>query len=194
MTGRAKRMIALAALPAAAVAMALPAAGSAALTQDERDTLVSLRVEEKLAYDTYATLYEKTGLTVFQRIMRSEAQHSRVLERQLAANGLADPTDGMKRGVFPDAATTKLYRTLVAKGSTSDANALLVGRTIEKLDIRDLTAARTESSDSTLDRVYSNLIRASKNHLRAFSRSTGTQAGGGGAQSGGGGGGPTWRR
>ena len=49
-------------------------------------------------------------------------------------------------------------------------DALVVGATIEDLDIRDLRSAIAGSSDYDVQRVLGNLERASLNHLRAFSR------------------------
>lgn len=170
MDSRIRRAIGVAAIPGAAMAIALPAVavGAATPSAAARETLVDLRVEEKVAHDVYVALYEKWGLRPFANIARSEAQHGTRLESLMRAYGVADPTDGLAEGVFPTAASQALYDSLVAKGLSSASAAYAVGRQIERRDIADLTRAKARTAVVALDATYSNLIRASRNHLRAF--------------------------
>jgi hypothetical protein len=47
-------------------------------------------------------------------------------------------------------------------------DALIVGATIEDLDIYDLNEFLEETDNSDIIKVYSNLQKGSRNHLRAF--------------------------
>ena len=56
----------------------------------------------------------------------------------------------------------------MAQGSQSVAEALKVGAAIEEIDILDLEERLAETGNAAIERVYSNLLAGSKNHLRAF--------------------------
>lgn len=137
------------------------------------DTLRFMIEEEKLAgavYRAFADLYPE--IRPFQNIPRSEDMHFATLVAQadLAGVDVSDLT-GLGATTFQDASLGQLYLDLVAEGSTSAYAALGVGRNVELLDIADLTAARTQvAPGSTLDNAYVNLMRASQNHLNAFTR------------------------
>ena len=73
-------------------------------------------------------------------------------------------------GVFQNSALQALYAQLIASGSTSQRNALLVGKLIEETDIADLQLHLTETNHSDIRTVYSNLLKGSENHLKAFTK------------------------
>lgn len=56
----------------------------------------------------------------------------------------------------------------MTKGMASVKDALEVGVLIEKTDIADLEAAIEAAVKPTLERLYTNLVAASYNHLEAF--------------------------
>ena len=72
------------------------------------------------------------------------------------------------QGEFDDPNLQQLYDQLLEQGSASLVDALVVGATIEDLDIQDLEdrLARTDNED--VRTVYQNLQKGSRNHLRAF--------------------------
>ena len=153
------------------------ATASASLDAAERDTLLAMREEEKVAHDVYVALARATGVPAFLRIAASEERHGAAIERMLALYGIADPTDGYAAGAFPSAGMQKLYDDLVARGSVSRAAAIEVGLWIERHDIADLQAAIAGTDETALDRVYANLLAASKRHLFAFERNLAAPAG-----------------
>ena len=160
----------------------LSAQAATGLGAKERATLLSMREEEKLAHDVYVVLAGKTGDVRFTRIAAAEIRHGQALERVMAANGVADPTDGYAAGKFPTPAFQKMYDELVAQGSVSLAAALEVGRQIEREDIADLAVAIDQTDNAALDRVYTALKAGSTRHLAAFQNtSAGTGPGMSGA-------------
>ncbi len=137
-------------------------------TPEEQAGLAYMREEEKLAGDVYRAMFELWGLTIFDNIASAEDTHTAAVERLLDQYGLADPAEGLAPGVFSDPQLQALYDELVANGSRSETDALMVGALIEELDIVDLRARATD--DPAISRVYDNLERGSNNHLRAFVR------------------------
>ena len=138
------------------------------LDQAEIDGLLYMREEEKLAHDVYVALYEQWGVEEFSTIANSEQRHSDSVLRQLERYDIADPTVGLAAGEFQNAELQALYDELTAKGSVSLEAALRVGATIEEIDILDLEEHMAMTDNAALQRVYGNLLRGSRNHLRSF--------------------------
>lgn len=139
-----------------------------ALTSDETDDLLFMREEEKLARDTYHTLFEKYGLQVFANIESSEQSHMDALLLKLESYGLEDPAAGNAIGKFTDHELQELYETLITMGSRSDLDAVLVGGIIEETDMEDIKAAMERTQNADILNTYDNLICGSRNHLRGF--------------------------
>ena len=138
------------------------------LTPDERAGLLRMREEELLARDTYLALGDRWGTKVFTNISSAEQTHTDAVKALLDRHGIADPAADHVAGAFADRELQSLYRSLVDPGSRSLVDALVVGATIEDLDLADLRARSTDTVDIAW--VYSNLERGSRNHLRAFVR------------------------
>lgn len=146
----------------------VPVAPTASLTEEEAEGLAFMREEEKLAHDVYVALYEKWGLPVFKNIAAAEQAHADAVKRLLDRYGVEDPAAGAAEGEFTNPTLQSLYEQLVARGSLSIADALKVGAAIEELDILDLQERIAQTDKADIARVYSNLLKGSENHLRAF--------------------------
>ncbi|KAA6185319.1 DUF2202 domain-containing protein [Thiohalocapsa marina] len=141
----------------------------ALLSPEESATLLWMREEEKLARDVYVALDAEWNLVVLERIAASEQRHFDALGDKIERYGLTDPAlPGA--GVFSVEELQALYDDLVNAGLASSAEALVIGATIEDLDILDLLHALEETTQPDLTRTYENLLEGSKNHLRAFVR------------------------
>jgi len=140
------------------------------LDTSEKEALVYMREEEKLARDVYLALYNKWNFMVFNNIARSEQRHTDAVALLLKKYGLEDPVKSDSMGVFTNPELSKLYRELVAKGQKSLKDALIVGATIEDLDIYDLDKRLAVSDNEDVKCVFQNLRRGSENHMRAFIR------------------------
>ncbi len=139
---------------------------SGELSEEERESIFYMREEEKLARDVYLYLYEKWGLQIFQNIARSEQQHMDMVKTLIDRYGLEDPAKD--RGVFTNPDLQALYDELIQKGSQSPEEALKVGALIEEVDIKDLKEWLSKVDNADITQVYENLMRGSRNHLRAF--------------------------
>ena len=140
---------------------------SPSLSAAEQDTLLWIREEEKLARDVYSTLYKVWKVRVFTNIAASEQRHMDALLKKIELYGLVDPALPQV-GVFSQPEMQALYNELLAKGKLSKIDALIVGATIEDMDIRDLLDAIASTNNLGLQATYQNLLEGSKNHLRAF--------------------------
>jgi len=139
------------------------------LSADEIEALNFVREEELLAHDVYVTMYALYNIPVFNNISNSEFIHTTAIKALLEKYNLTDPAAGHVQGVFTDPAIQGIYDALVAQGSTSFQDALIVGETIEDLDINDLITHLMEDVDNTdISYTFENLYKGSRNHLRAF--------------------------
>ena len=140
------------------------------LSHTESQWLLHMREEEKLARDVYQTLGQEWGIPAFANIAASEQTHTDRVLALLEQYGLSDPVTNDAVGVYTDPQFTQLYTDLVAQGLQSRADALIVGATIEDLDIVDLGQAMQETNNTDIVAVYANLQKGSRNHLRSFNQ------------------------
>ena len=140
------------------------------VSQAEKESLLHMYEEEKLAGDVYKTLNQKWNLRVFSNISRAEDHHQSTVAALLDKYEIEYPKN-LEIGQFRNEKLQKLYDALIAKGNESLQQALVVGATIEDVDIFDLEEALEKDIDSKdIAYVYDNLIRGSENHMRAFTR------------------------
>ncbi|NQT13892.1 MAG: DUF2202 domain-containing protein [Planctomycetes bacterium] len=139
------------------------------MSQQEIESILLMREEEKLARDVYLTLGQQWNVPIFANIARSESRHMAAIKGLVQRYGLQDPVVDDTPGVFTNPKLAQLYDDLVRTGSASVADAYGVGVKIEELDIADLQEGLTTVTHSDIQRVYRNLLRGSQNHLRAFS-------------------------
>ncbi len=139
------------------------------VSPEEEAGLSFMREEEKLARDVYTILYAKWNLRVFNNISRSEQMHTDAIKALLEKYDLSDPVVNDDLGVFQNQDLQNLYDGLVASGDSSLISALYVGTAIEEIDILDLQNELENVVDNgDITFVYENLMRGSRNHLRAF--------------------------
>lgn len=147
------------------------------LSQAEQQGLVLMREEEKLARDVYAHLYKVWGHRSFDRITQSENRHMNAVQSLLTRYRITDPVTNDKPGVFNNLEMTTLYQKFVKKGEQNLLAALQVGAELEELDIADLIQQMELTDEADILRVYENLVRGSRNHLRAFMKGIEQQGG-----------------
>ncbi len=134
----------------------------------EISALTYMVEEEKLARDVYNALYETFSIPVFANIAAAEQRHMNAIISLLDKYGLENPAL-LEAGQFVNPDLQTLYNNLVAAGQVNEEEALLVGTTIEDVDIYDLNHELELVDNEDITRVFENLRRGSENHLRAFS-------------------------
>jgi hypothetical protein len=147
----------------------LAALPSQPLAVAEAQSLAFMREEEQLAHDVYAQsarLWPTQPL--FGNIADSEATHTAAVKSLLDRYALPDPLAGLPGGNFSTDEFQALYDDLVAVSGRSLIDALKVGLQIEELDIRDIETQKQGIDNDDILRVYDQLLRGSRNHLRAY--------------------------
>jgi hypothetical protein len=132
----------------------------------ERDSLLFMFEEEKLARDVYAALNRMWADRVFANIAAGEQQHMDAIRALLQKYGI--PVPGGAPGEYGDPRLQELFGQLTARGGKSLEEALCVGATIEDLDIMDLKEHLQQADSRDIRIVYQNLMKGSRNHLRSF--------------------------
>lgn len=142
------------------------------LNQQEKDAILYMREEEKLARDVYNLLYDKWGINPFNNIRQSEQVHMDRMKTLITTYQLEDPV--MKnldmQGVFTNVQLQQYFNELSTTGGRSLIDALKVGAKIEELDIADLEERIKQTQKQDIISSYNFLKMASENHLRAFVR------------------------
>jgi hypothetical protein len=126
--------------------------------------------EEKLARDVYTVLAKTAVYPKFKNIANAEQFHLDQMSIVLANYGIWNATLKRGPGVFKNTELQALYKTLVAKGQRSTADAIEVGIIIEEKDIADLTAMEKLITQEDIQFVVNYLKAGSINHLAAFKR------------------------
>lgn len=137
------------------------------LTNLEKQDLIFLREEEKLARDVYLYAFEKYQEQIFYNISQSEQQHMNSVLYLLNKYNLEDPAIEAL-GIFSNQDLQQLYTQLAAQVDISLIEALKVGATIEDLDIKDIAEFESNTQNIDILNVYSSLTCGSRNHLRGF--------------------------
>jgi hypothetical protein len=147
-------------------------AQTASLTQPEKDAILYLREEEKLARDVYEFLFTKWRSNPFGNIRHSEQTHMDRMKTLITTYQLTDPVEinKDKPGAFSNTLLQKYYNEFTTTGSQSLTEALKVGAKIEELDIADLEERIKQTQRQDIIVTYNYLKSASENHLRAFVR------------------------
>ena len=137
------------------------------LTEAEITSLMEMREEEKFAREVYLAMNAKYNYRTFANIAKSENAHTSAVLYLIKGFGLTDPSP-VGANEFSNPLFTDLYAKLTAKGAVSLVEALKVGSFIEEYDIADLQRHLAETENATVAKVYGNLLRGSKFHLKAF--------------------------
>jgi hypothetical protein len=138
------------------------------LSRQEAEHLKLMREEEMMAKEVYEYLYGLYRVPVFNNISKSENTHTLTVKVLLDKYGISDPAEAHRPGVFENPEIQKLYNNLTGQGSESLAAALIVGITIEDMDISDLQQCLEDVDNTDIKLVFENLMKGSRNHMRAF--------------------------
>ena len=140
------------------------------LTDTQKEGLVFMIEEEKVARDVYTHLYNTHGVRIFANIARAEQKHMDALQVLLDRYELEAPLTLGEVGIFENDELQSLHDELIVKGDLSMVEALGVGVAIEEVDIADLEDILNTGVPEDFTMIYENLLKGSYNHLNAFNR------------------------
>jgi len=138
------------------------------LSNSEKDGLLYMAEEEKLARDVYTYLNKLWGMQVFENIAEAEQTHMDSVLSVINNHNLEIPAISNTPGEFNNPELQALYDQLTTTGAKSIVDALKVGAAIEEIDIIDLDDYLKVVTSQDIINVYENLKNGSENHLRAF--------------------------
>jgi len=145
-----------------------PGPALAALDSTETAQLVYQREAEKLARDVYMKNYDLWAEGAFYNTYQAEQRHMDTILKMLDKYGIDDPVGSHNVGEFSNSNLAALYSNLIDRANDSLLEAFKVGAYIEEMEIQSLTAALNATNETSLLNAYSNLLAASRNHLRVF--------------------------
>lgn len=139
------------------------------LSPSEMQAITFVREEEYLARDVYNLLYQRWRIPIFRNIAKAEEVHTYAVKALINKYNLPDPGENHQAGVFVDVQIQQLYDQLSQLGLSSLNNAIIVGATIEEMDIADLMShLANDINNQDIGLVFEQLNKGSRNHLRAF--------------------------
>ncbi|MHB9055157.1 MAG: DUF2202 domain-containing protein [Paludibacteraceae bacterium] len=136
------------------------------VTQNDINKMLFMREEEKLANNVYAFFNNKFKRRVFENIAKSEVQHQNAIIWLIELFKIEIPGQ-TPAGVFSNEDLQALYNRII-QNSVTVVDAFKAGAYIEEHDILDLKKSLSETQNEYIKKVYTNLMNASCNHLRAF--------------------------
>lgn len=148
---------------------------TAELSDSEKSGILYMVEEEQMARDLYNAMFTKYGVQQFSNIAQSEQMHVDAVMQLVTRYNLTAPA--LTAGKYSNATLQQTYDTLLAQGSKSLADALNMGGLVEETDINDLRTRMNDADNADIQFVYSNLLRASQNHLRAYANQYTQQSG-----------------
>ena len=122
--------------------------------------------EETMAAQVYRALGETYALRPFQHIPLAEDAHAEAVRKILAAT----PYPASPANTLADEKFITLRDELIARGNTSEIEAIRVGAFIEERDIQDLRLVMAATKSASVLETLHWLETGSYHHLNAFVR------------------------
>ena len=141
-----------------------------ALTNKEKQALVYMYQEEKLAKDVYYVLGEMYPNIKAFNIYKSETMHETSVANVLRHYNIPLPLRSNVVGKFNNEELQNLYNELIAKGKKSIKDAIEVGIMVEVTDVEDLDKYLKYASSPDVIALFKFLRAGSYNHYNAFNR------------------------
>ncbi|WP_273568542.1 DUF2202 domain-containing protein [Maribacter halichondriae] len=139
---------------------------NAVIGNEDKEALLFMLEEEKLARDTYRFLDDLWAINQFSNIKESEQSHMNAVIALLDQFAIGHTI--LPDGDFANGEIQELYDQFIIDGSIDEKMALRVGATIEDLDIVDLEDYLNSTMNDATTTVFESLQCGSRNHLKSF--------------------------
>ena len=132
--------------------------------------LIKMNEEEKMSYDLYSEFYQRWQLDVFDNVRESEFIHVQRIQELMDKYNItySGSNTNIEKGKYSDKELQKLYDDYTVKGCISDICALNTAALMEEHDVIDLRERIKNQSDEYVIKVFTQLEKATENHLKAF--------------------------
>ena len=142
-----------------------------ALTLKEKQALLYMYQEEKLAKDVYLEISKMyPSLRTFPHIYKAEIMHEKSVANVLRHYHIPLPVRSNVVGKFKNPKLQKLYNELIQKAKKSKIDALEVGIMVEVTDVEDLDKYLKIAKSKDVVALFKFLRAGSYNHYNAFNR------------------------
>lgn len=136
------------------------------LSARESEGLMMIWEEEKAARDLYTALYESDNITLLKNLATSEQSHMDRARVVMEKYGMGAPMDSGP-GVFSNRSIQMIHDDLLARGLSSDGDAIAVAAFFEQTSINDLERELNATGNEDLRSAYLGLLAGSRKHLRS---------------------------
>lgn len=142
----------------------------AQLSEEDKNNLTNLLIEEKLSRDIYVAYNDMWDLNVFQYTTNSEKQNIQLITflADRYAIQLPECLFFDEPGVFEKASISRLYNTMVREGETSMFSAMNLSAKMEEMDIRKFRKLMNETSNPEILQILEKLETNAQKHLTAL--------------------------
>lgn len=138
------------------------------ITENDKNSLVYFREEEKLAADAFDYFYEMWTNKLFLTFKNSETKHECRFRELLDYYGIEDPVKEYGRGEFGSDSLEYYYVSIISFGSKSLLHSFLAGAEIEEKTVYELGNAIKVIDNENLTEVYKTHKISSEGYLRVF--------------------------
>lgn len=134
----------------------------------EKQSLIFMREEEKLARDVYLEFNRRYAQITFANVAISEQTHMDAVLDLMNIYNVPDSSTGVE-GTFNNPDLQAFYNAMIEIGTPTLGDAYLASALIEETDIRDLMLFKeNDIISSDILAAYDFLLCGSRNHLRSF--------------------------
>lgn len=140
---------------------------AATLSPREKEGILFIWEEEKVARDLYRSLYNESNLNIFVDLARSEQNHMDQAKALIDKYDLQTPVKD-EPGLFSNQTLIGYYTDLLSKGRQSPQDALEAAAAFEEISIVDLERELTTANAEDVRVAYEGLLAGSRKHLRSY--------------------------
>ncbi|MFB6226179.1 MAG: DUF2202 domain-containing protein [Candidatus Paceibacteria bacterium] len=130
--------------------------------------LIYLIEEEKVARDLSYKFSQKYDEKIFTEVYKAENTHLKAVQRFIRNYKLDDPTSKNGVGEFKNPQLQKIYDEKLSSGKENKNKAYQSLLWVLEKNINDININKDSTDKDDILFVYNNLIRSSKNHIRAI--------------------------
>ena len=139
------------------------------LTDAQKEKIISIAQELKLAQNLYSKIYKQWELKIFRNISKAKSHQIKVIKFLADRYNLELPPT-FKDETFEDSSLQEKLDDLLNQALSSEQNALEVAISTEENSIEDLNQTLHSDLPKDLELTYAHLLKADQRHLYIFQK------------------------